>query len=88
MYADDTQIYYHFKLNKLKEVIGNANKDLNNISKYSERNCLNINAGKSKYIIIGSPLNVREMKKETLDPIQIGRKLIERETEAVNLGLT
>ena len=87
MYADDTQIYYHFKLHQFANTISKANDDLNNIADYSERNCLNINAGKSKYIVIGSPKNLADAKKIVTDDVTIGGKKIERETEAKNLGV-
>ena len=87
MYADDTQIYYHFKLNKINETLSNAQKDLDSISKYSERNCLNINAGKSKYILIGSKNNLQEIKKLKIPELKVGDNNIARESEVKNLGL-
>ena len=87
MYADDTKIYYHFKLNKINETLSNAKKDLDSISKYSERNCLNINAGKSKYIIIGSKINLQELKKLKMEDLKVGDNIIKRESEVKNLGL-
>ena len=87
MYADDTQIYYHFKLHQFHDTIFKTNQDLNNIANYSERNCLNINAGKSKYIIIGSQNNLKETKKVKTEDVKIGGKNIDRETEAKNLGI-
>ena len=87
MYADDTQIYYHFKLNQLKETIAKANSDLNNVASYSERNCLKLNAGKSNYIIIGSQKKLKELKKETFEDIKIGGDKIARETQSKNLGV-
>ena len=87
MYADDTQIYYHFKLHQFQDTISKTNQDLNNIANYSERNCLNINAGKSKYIIIGSQNNLKKAKKVITEDVKIGGKNIDRETEAKNLGV-
>ena len=87
MYADDTQIYYHCKLHQFHDTISKTNQDLNNIANYSGRNCLNINAGKSKYIIIGSQNNLKEAKKVITDDVKIGGKNIDRETEAKNLGV-
>ena len=87
LYADDTQIYYHFKLNKFNETIRNANNDLENIGKYSESNCLNINAGKSKYIIIGSNKNLQELTKLETEQLEINGNIIESDSEAKNLGV-
>ena len=87
LYADDTQIYYHFKLSKFKETITNTNNDLENIAQYSERNCLNINAGKSKYIIIGSKKHLQELAKLDMEQVEINGNIIECDTEATNLGV-
>ena len=87
MYADDTQIYYHFKLNKLSETLTNANKDLNSIHNYSERNCLNINAGKSQYIIFGSQNNLKDLKKLKIEELKVGDNPIKRESIVKNLGV-
>ena len=58
------------------------------ISKYSKTNCLKLNAGKSKYIIIGSRQNLKKLKDVQLEPIKIDSNIIEREYEAKNLGVT
>ena len=87
MYADDTQIYYHFKLNKLAETLTNANKDLNNIHNYSAKNCLNINSGKSKYIIFGSKKQLHDLKNLQIGELKVGDNPIKRESEVKNLGL-
>ena len=87
MYADDTQIYYHFKLNKLAETLTNANKDLNNIHNYSAKNCLNINSGKSKYIIFGSKKQLHDLKNLQIGDLKVGDNPIKRESEVKNLGL-
>ena len=58
------------------------------ISKFSKTNCLKLNAAKSKFIIIGSRHNLKQLKNTHLDPIKIDNKIIEREYEAKNLGVT
>ena len=88
MYADDTQLYYSCKCENANETIENINSDLERISKYSKTNCLKLNAGKSKYIIIGSRHNLKKLKDVQLEPIKIDSKIIEREYEAKNLGVT
>ena len=57
MYADDTQLYYSCKCEKVNETIKDINSDLDRISKYSKNNCLRLNFEKSKFIIIGSRQN-------------------------------
>ena len=88
MYADDTQLYYSCKFENVNETIENINSDLERISKYSKTNCLKLNAGKSKYIIIGSRQNLKKLKDVQLEPIKIDSNIIEREYEAKNLGVT
>ena len=88
MYADDTQLYYSCKCEDVNGTIENINSDLSRISEYSKKNCLKLNAEKSKYIIIGSRQNLKKLKTIHLDPVRIDGKLIEREYEAKNLGIT
>ena len=88
MYADDTQLYYSCKLENVNSTISDINSDLDRISKFSKTNCLKLNAAKSKFIIIGSRHNLKQLKNTLLDPIKIDNKIIEREYEAKNLGIT
>ena len=88
MYADDTQLYYSCKCENANDTIKNINSDLDRISKFSKTNCLKLNAGKSKFIIIGSRQNLKKLKNIQLDPIRIEDNVIEREYEAKNLGVT
>ena len=88
MYADDTQLYYSCKCENVQNTIENINSDLSRISDFSQKNCLRLNAGKSKFIVIGSRQNLKKLKNIRLDPIKIDGKVIEREYEAKNLGVT
>ena len=87
LYADDTQLYYTCKVEDANKTIAQINSDLENISNYSKRNCLKLNAGKSKYIIIGSRPNLRKLKNINLDEIKLGPDTIEREYAVKNLGI-
>jgi hypothetical protein len=88
MYADDTQLYYSCKCENANATIKDINSDLERITKYSRTNCLKLNAGKSKFIIIGSRQNLKKLKNIQLDPIKIDNNIIEREYEVRNLGVT
>ena len=88
MYADDTQMYYSCKCDDANSKIKEINNDLENVSKYSRRNCLKLNAEKSKFIIIGSRPNLKKLKDIGLDPIMIDNQKTERVYEAKNLGIT
>lgn len=88
MYADDTQMYYSCKCDDANKTIKYINSDLDRIANFSKKNCLRLNAEKSKYIIIGSRHNLKRLKSFQLDPIKIGNDTIVREYEAKNLGIT
>ena len=87
MYADDTQLYYSCKPENANNTISEINSDLNRISCFSKTNCLKLNAGKSKFMIIGSRQNLKKLKNIQLDQIRIDNNIIEREYEAKNLGI-
>ena len=87
LYADDTQLYYKCKVEDANATITNINSDLKNIFDYSKRNCLKLNAGKSKFIVIGSRPNLKKLKTIVLDEIKLGTDVIEREYAVKNLGI-
>ena len=43
LYADDTQMYYRCKVDKITQTIQNINSDLDRIGDFSARNCLKLN---------------------------------------------
>lgn len=88
MYADDTQLYYSCKIDKVQDTIKDINSDLSRIASFSKATCLKLNAAKSKYIVIGSRQNLKKLKEINLDPIKIEDNIIERVYEAKNLGVT
>lgn len=88
LYADDTQLYYTCKVEDANETIAKINSDLENVSNYSTRNCLKLNASKSKYIVIGSRPNLKKLQNTVLDEIKLGPETIEREFTVKNLGIT
>ena len=87
LYADDTQLYYTCKVDEVNATIDLINSDLKNISTFSKKNCLKLNAEKSKFIIIGSRPNLKKLKEVNLNPIKMDGKIIEREYEVKNLGV-
>jgi exonuclease III len=87
LYADDTQLYYKCKVEDANTTIANINSDLQNIFDYSKRNCLKLNASKSKFIVIGSRPNLKKLKNTVLDNIYLGPDIIEREHAVKNLGI-
>ena len=87
LYADDTQLYYKCKVEDANSTIAHINSDLKNIFDYSKRNCLKLNASKSKFIVIGSRPNLKKLKNTVLDEIKLGQDVIEREYAVKNLGI-
>ena len=88
LYADDTQLFYHCKVEDANATVAKINSDLENISNFSKRNCLKLNASKSKFIVIGSRPNLKKLKSANLDLIKLGNETIEREYTVKNLGIT
>ena len=87
LYADDTQIYYRCKVDKISETIDKVNLDLDKISNFSEKDYLKLNHDKSNYIIIGSHQNLKKISKIKLPEVQIKDKPIERKNNVKNLGI-
>ena len=87
MYADDTQAYKRSTLDNVNSTIQKINSDLKRVSKYSDNNCLKINADKSNYIIIGSKDHTTKLQDIRLDDIVINNEPIKRETVTTNLGI-
>lgn len=86
LYADDLQVYLHFKPQDVAECVTKINEDLYRITEWSARNSLVLNPSKCKFMVMGS----REMLKRCEDVdfhVVVGESYIERVQEARNLGL-
>lgn len=85
IYADDLQVYFHFRPRDLSDALQKLNEDLTGIANWAENNCLLLNASKTKFIVLGGKQQL------ALLPNNIGITLmgepIERVCEARNLGL-
>ena len=86
-YADDTQLFKQTKINEIKECIDKINTDLNNVANFSVNNCLQINAGKSHFIILGTKKKLSELKRVEIPEIKMNHEIISRESEVKNLGV-
>ena len=87
LYADDTQIYIHGKVQDIEKLIKQMNKDLARITEFSMNNCLKLNEGKSVFIIIGSKNNISKLNARRMSDIIVNNKKIKRETQVRNLGI-
>lgn len=55
LYADDLQIYSHFKVDEISEAINQINSDLSKINSWAKAYGLLVNPSKSQVILLGSP---------------------------------
>ena len=87
-YADDTDLLFETKIDNVNETIVKANNVLEKINTYCNDNFLNLNAGKSKFMFIGSKPALKKLENTVLFDIQINGSNLERVKLAKNLGVT
>ena len=92
MYADDTQLYIGFQAIVPSNVViteSTIHECLDEIKQWMKENYLNINAGKTKFIVIGSPYQVRNCQSNTTTLInnEDGKEL-EKLNTVLSLGVT
>ena len=86
-YADDVQWYLKFKAEEGIEAFEAANTVLERIVNYSNDNFLKLNTDKTKYIVIGSPGNLKKLSEIALPPLKLNGDILERKYELKNLGV-
>lgn len=84
-YADDTQIYYSFKLDELDRAAQILNDDIKRLVDLSQKHCLKINPSKSAILLFGSK-NKRHMALERL-VVKVGNTQLQIVDDVKNLGL-
>ena len=92
MYADDTQLYIGFQAIVPSNVAiteSTIHECLDEIKQWMKENYLKINAGKTKFIVIGSPYQVRNCQSNTITLInnEDGKEL-EKLNTVLSLGVT
>lgn len=85
IYADDIQVYIHFRPNDLDNTVRDINDDLNQISSWSVQNGLLLNPLKTKFMVLGSKRQLAILP-ETIKVSLMGNP-VDRIYEARNLGL-
>lgn len=86
LYADDLQVYISSRSEDLDVNVMRLNEDLNRVSDWCDQNCLFLNPAKSKFLIMGSRLQIRKL--ESGQPsVRINGIDIERVSNTRNLGL-
>ena len=90
-YADDTQLYIGFKasdINNVSVTTEHIHSCLNEIKSWMTGNFLKINPGKTKFLVIGSPYNIRNNQGKTLNLInQDDGKTLEKLNTVLTLGV-
>ena len=86
-YADDTQIFKKTNIQNIAECVTLINKDLDNIATFSINNCLQINADKSHFIILGTKKKLSELNHVDIPEVKMNNEVISREKEVKNLGV-
>ncbi|XP_054272868.1 oocyte zinc finger protein XlCOF6-like [Macrosteles quadrilineatus] len=70
-YADDLQIYAHFKVSVVNETITSMNDDINRIVEWAAKNGLKLNPDKTKPIIIGHARQLNRLDQNLLPHITV-----------------
>lgn len=86
LYADDLQLYLSCHPNDVASTVDRINDELNRIVSWSSSNCLVLNPVKSKFMILGSKLQVEKISSKKPD-IRLGGEAIAYTREARNLGV-
>lgn len=87
LFVDDAQSFIHSTVPNLNCAIEKINADSASLVKWCDQNGLKLNARKTQAIIIGSTLNLNQIKNMQLAPIMVGNCVIPISTSVKNLGL-
>ena len=87
-YADDTDLLFETSVDNVNETTAKANNVLEKIETYCKDNFLNLNAGKSKFMFIGSKPAIKKLDSIVLNDLQINQTSLERVRLGKNLGMT
>ena len=87
-YADDTDLLFETSVDNVNETIATANNVLEKIETYCKDNFLNLNAGKSKFMFIGSKPAIKKLDSIVLNDLQINQTSLEGVKLGRNLGMT
>ena len=87
-YADDTNLYWESAADAINETLTKANSVTSNISKYCTDNCLRLNEGKCKFMLIGTKPAIKKVNSMDLGDLKINDVCMERVTDAKVLGVT
>lgn len=87
LYADDLQLYRHFKADNIMEAIDLLNLDLRNISNWAKSFGLLVNPSKSQVLLIGSRFMLNVLDHSNLPVVSYDNAPIAYTQTAKNLGV-
>jgi len=85
IYADDTQVFLSFDVDKSQEALNKLNLCLSDIRTWMIQNKLKINDDKTEFLLIGSPHSLAKVNSE--HQLTVGNANIPTSTSAKNLGV-
>ena len=88
LYADDLQIYIHFKPSDLESALGGIRGDIAAVERWAERNHLFLNARKTKAMFLGSAKYINGITTSHNIVLELSGKPIELVNQATDLGVT
>ena len=86
-YADDTDLLFETSVDNVNETIAKANNVLDKVNTYCNDNFLMLNAGKTKFMFIGSKPSLKKLDSIVLNDLKIENDILERVKLAKNLGM-
>lgn len=86
-YADDLQIYYHFRTDDADDAVNKMNDDLTSISIWANKFGLKLNPGKSQAIVIGHHRLLTTLDSKSVNNIYLNNQVIEYSKTVRNLGI-
>ena len=86
-YADDTDLLFETSVDDVNETIAKANNVLKKVTTYCSDNFLMLNAGKTKFMFIGSRPALKKLDSIDLNNLKIENEILERVKIAKNLGM-
>ncbi|CAK1592913.1 unnamed protein product [Parnassius mnemosyne] len=87
LYADDLQLYRHFKVQDIYEAINKLNVDLSSISSWAKSFGLLVNPAKSQVMIIGSSYMLNLLDRSKIPAVTYDNTQIPYTETAKNLGV-
>jgi hypothetical protein len=86
-YADDLQIYAHFKVSEMDETVTQMNDDIDRIVQWAERNGLRLNPDKTQPIVIGHSRLLNRLDLDNATKITVNNTLLPYRDKVKSLGL-